>query len=854
MKKEAVTSDKLLNEIKGFSERLKYLQTELNAKTTAAKGLEASLREKEKNEALALAAEESRRRVEELYRTGETNTVQFGGDISDVDDVSLAKEQPDKTDVVEKKDVKEPLSTPMDVAKAFEKDVPTDKNQPEETKEPEKIYSASSELKDTAPEVDAMQDDTSLSIEKRRDTKNDKRRLDGAKSGERAVQIDNNNPRLAGKEKDSRRKENERDGGKGGHDKKNAGKSRKAAARDGATWQSDEDTQINIKKRSGNKKSKAEQQIQKKPEPVRIERAVITTEKITVKELAEKIGKPVSEIIMKLMKMGNFATINQEIDFDTCALVAADYDIELEYKPPKTFEDILAETLDDNDPEELLVPRAPVVTIMGHVDHGKTSLLDAIRNSRVTAGEAGGITQHIGAYQVKCNGRDITFIDTPGHEAFTSMRARGAQVTDIVILVVAADDGIMPQTIEAINHAQAAGVPIIVAINKIDKDTADPDAIISQLTAYNLVPEDWGGDTIVVKVSAKKHLNIDELLEMILLQADVLELRANPGRLAKGVIIEAQVHKGRGPIATVLVQNGTLRVGDCIVAGTAFGNVRALIDDKGRRVDSAGPGQPVEVLGLDEVPSAGDSLVAAKDEKLVRRVADARREKQRAEQRASTRISLDDLFSQISEGQVKELNLIVKADVHGSVEAVKQALSKLSNNEVKVCCIHGGVGAITTTDVNFAAASNAIIIGFNVRPDAAARALAEKEKVDIKLYRIIYDAINEIEAAMRGLSEPTFREVELGKAEVRDTFRVSGVGTIAGCYVQEGKILRNAKVRIVRDGIVIHEGKMASLRRFKDDVKEVASGYECGIGIENYNDIKLGDSIEAFIIEEVEKD
>ena len=551
--------------------------------------------------------------------------------------------------------------------------------------------------------------------------------------------------------------------------------------------------------------------------------------------------------------MGIMATINQQIDFDTCALIAADYDIELEYQPQKTFEDVLQEKADDADEESSLVERPPVVTIMGHVDHGKTSLLDAIRHSSVTAGEAGGITQHIGAYQVTCNGRLITFIDTPGHEAFTSMRARGAQVTDIVILVVAADDGIMPQTVEAINHAKAANVPIIVAINKMDREGANPDRVMQQLTEYGLVPEEWGGDTICVPVSAKTKMNLDTLLEMVLLQADVLELKANPNRMAKGTIIEAQLHKSRGPIATVLVQNGTLKVGDTVVAGLAYGRVRAMMDDKGRRVNSAGPGQPVEVLGFSEVPSAGDVLNAT-DADISRQVAEERRDKLKAEQvKMTSKVSLDDLFSQISEGQVKDLNIIVKADVHGSVEAVKQALEKLSNDEVRVRCIHGGVGAITGSDVMFASASNAIIIGFNVRPDATAKQTAERENVDIRLYRVIYTAIEDIENAMKGMFAPVYKEVELGRISVRNTFKVSGIGTIAGAYVQDGKVQRNAQVRVVRDGIVIHEGKISSLKRFKDDVKEVAAGYECGIGLENFNDIREGDIIEAFVMEETKR-
>ena len=581
---------------------------------------------------------------------------------------------------------------------------------------------------------------------------------------------------------------------------------------------------------------------------------MITGDAITVKELSEKIGKPAAEIIKKLFLLGIMATINQDIDFDTCELIASDYNITLEKQVAKTFEDVLADNAEEKDSEDQLVPRPPVVTIMGHVDHGKTSLLDAFRHSSVAAGEAGGITQHIGAYTVMCNGRQITFIDTPGHEAFTSMRARGAQVTDIVILVVAADDGIMPQTIEAINHAKAAGVPIIVAINKIDRPNADPERVTQQLTEYGLVSEDWGGDTIVVPVSAKQKTNLDTLLEMVLLQADVMELKANPNRLAKGTIVEAKLDKSRGPIATVLVQNGTLKKGDTIIAGTAFGRVRAMIDDKGRTVNTAGPSCPVEILGFNEVPEAGDIMNVADADKLTRQVAEERRDKIKAAQiKAKERVSLDDLFSQMAEGDLKDLNIIVKADVQGSVEAIKQAFEKLSNEEVRVRVIHGAVGAITESDIVFASASNAIVIGFNVRPDAAAKAAAEKEKVDVRTYRVIYSAIEDIQAAMKGMFKPVFKEVDMGRAAVRNTFRISGVGTVAGAYVQDGKITRSAQVRVVRDGVILYDGKLAALKRFKDDVKEVAAGYECGISFENFNDVREGDIIEAYSMEQVEK-
>jgi len=610
-----------------------------------------------------------------------------------------------------------------------------------------------------------------------------------------------------------------------------------------------DDEQRFRKQRSGKKQDKAQTKI----ETVKIDHAVMTTEMITVKDLTEKLGKPAGEIIKRLFMLGIMATINNEIDFDTANLVAQEFDIELEYKPGKTLDETITEAADSVDNEEDLIIRPPVVTIMGHVDHGKTSLLDKIRSTSVTKTEAGGITQHIGAYTVMCDGRQITFLDTPGHEAFTTMRARGAQTTDIAILVVAADDGIMPQTVESINHAKAANVPIIVAVNKMDKPTANPDKIMQQLTEYELVPEEWGGSTIVTKVSALTGDGIDNLLEMILLVADVNEYKANPNRQAKGVIIEAKLDKGRGPVATVLVQNGTLRVGDAIVAGTAYGRIRAMINDKGKRIDEAGPSTPVEVIGFGEVPNAGDILNVVDDDRLSRLVAEERRDKLKAAQlKAASKVTLDDLFNQISTGDIKELNVIIKADVMGSVEAVKQSVEKLSTPEVKVHSIHGGVGAINETDVMLASASNAIIIGFNVRPDALARTAAEREKVDIRLYRVIYNAIEDITAAIKGMLAPKFREIVLGHAQVRQTFRVSGVGTIAGAYVTDGTVRRNASVRLLRDNVVIFEGKLSSLKRFKDDAREVATGYECGIGLENYNDVKENDVIECFIDEQIE--
>lgn len=579
--------------------------------------------------------------------------------------------------------------------------------------------------------------------------------------------------------------------------------------------------------------------------------AVLIPEMVTVKELAEKLGKQSSDIIKSLMLKGVMATANQEIEFDTASEIALEYNVLVEKEPERDLvEEFFAEEPDD---EADLVTRSPIVVVMGHVDHGKTSLLDAIRESNVTSREAGGITQHIGASVVTINDHDITFLDTPGHEAFTAMRLRGAMATDIAILVVAADDGVMPQTIEAINHAKAAGVQIIVAVNKIDKPGANQDRVKQELVEYGLIAEDWGGDTICVPVSAIEKTNLDQLLEMILLVSEMEELKANPNKKASGTIVEAQLDKGRGPVATVLIQNGTLKVGDSIIAGTAYGRIRAMIDDKGRRVKSAGPSTPVEILGLSEVPVAGDAFFTAKNEREARHVADKviERNREKLMQNTPQKVTLDDLFSQIQSGDVKELNIVVKADVQGSVEAVKQSLVKLSNEEVMIKVIHGGVGAINESDVMLASASNAIIIGFNVRPEASAKTVADAEQIDMRLYRIIYNAIEDIEAAMKGMLDPEYREKVIGHAEVRQTFKVSGVGTIAGSYVTDGKFTRHAKIRLVRDGIVIYEGELASLKRFKDDVKEVNTGYECGIMLNKFNDIKEGDVFEAFIMEEI---
>lgn len=557
-------------------------------------------------------------------------------------------------------------------------------------------------------------------------------------------------------------------------------------------------------------------------------------------------------MIKKLLFLGVMATINQEIDMDAIMLIAGEYGVEVEVKIP--VEEDSFETVEETDEEEDLVVRPPVVTIMGHVDHGKTTLLDAIRKTNVTGGEAGGITQHIGAYQVEINNKKITFLDTPGHEAFTLMRARGAQVTDITIIVVAADDGIMPQTIEAINHAKAAGVPIIVAVNKIDKPEANPDKIKQEMTEYELVPEEWGGDTIFVEVSAKQRIGLEGLLEMILLVAEVNEFKANPNKRARATVIEAELDKGKGPVARILVQHGTLRIGDAFVAGNCFGRVRAMVNDRGRRLKEAGPSTPVEITGLTEVPLAGDPFMVFEDERKARAIADRRAIKHRqSEMGANTRVTLDDLFNHIKEGEIKDLNVIIKADVQGSSEALKGSLAKIDIEGVRVKIIHSGVGAITESDVILAAASNAIVIGFNVRPDPQAEATIAQEKVDVRMHRVIYNVIDEIEQAMKGMLDPVYKEVVIGHAEVRNVFKVTKVGAIAGCMITDGKVTRSAEARVVRSGIVVYTGKIDSLKRFKDDAKEVAQGYECGITLERFSDIKEGDVIEAFVMESVER-
>ncbi len=608
----------------------------------------------------------------------------------------------------------------------------------------------------------------------------------------------------------------------------------------------DEEVNKGAKKKKKNKKD-----AKRNEEETEVETVVEIGETITVKELAEKLKKPTAEVIKTLIFTGVMAGINQEIDFETAEKVCDKYEVLIAKKEETAELDVLEM---EEDKEENLQKRPPIVTVMGHVDHGKTSLLDAIRKAKVTATEAGGITQHIGAYTVNVNGEDITFLDTPGHEAFTAMRARGAQITDVVILVVAADDGIMPQTKEAISHCKAADVPMVVAINKIDRPGANIDKVKQELTEYGLVAEDWGGDTICVPVSAKQGEGISTLLEMVLLTAEMLELKANPDRKAKGTVIEAKLDKGRGAVASLLVQNGTLHVGDSILVGSTYGRIRAMFDDTGKKIKSAGPSIPVEILGLSEVPAAGDRFNQVKDEKTARNMAEIRKQKEKNESlNARHRVSLEDLYSQIKEGTVKELDIIVKADVQGSVEAIRQSLEKLSTDDVKVRVIHGGVGAITETDITLATASNAIVIGFNVRPDTNAVNAAEKEGVDVKTYRIIYDAIEDVKSAMIGMLEPEYKEVVLGKAEVRETYKISSVGTIAGAYVLDGKITRNSDVRIIRDGIVIFESTLASLKRFKDDAKEVRSGYECGLSVEKFNDIKEGDIIEAYTMEAIER-
>ena len=603
-----------------------------------------------------------------------------------------------------------------------------------------------------------------------------------------------------------------------------------------------------------NKRRQEEQEkmkrLQRQQELKKIQLKVMIPDEINVGELASRLKRTAADVIKELLKLGVMANISQTIDFDTAAIVAEEMGAKVEKEVHVTIEEKLFDESEDK--EENLEPRSPVIVVMGHVDHGKTSLLDRIRKTDVAAGEAGGITQHIGAYRVKVNGRPITFLDTPGHAAFTSMRARGAKITDIAILVVAADDGIMPQTIEAINHAKAAEIPIIVAVNKIDKENADPDRVLQQLTEHGLVPEEWGGETIVCKISAKQGIGIENLLEMVLLTADMQELKANPNRQAKGAVIEAKLDRGRGPVATVLVQNGTLHAGDTVIAGKAVGRVRVMTDERGRKLENAGPSVPVEIIGLGEVPDAGDIFYAVDNERMARELVEQRKEKEKEERnKAMQKVTLENLFDTIQQGNMKELNIIIKADVMGSVEAVRSSLLKLSNEEVRVNVIHGAVGAINESDVMLAAASNAIIVGFNVRPERVAADSAHDQDVEIRLYRVIYDCIEEMEQAMKGMLDPKFKEVVVGHAEIRQTFKVSGIGTIAGAYVQDGKIVRSCEVRIVRDGIVIHEGHLNSLKRFKDDAKEVTAGYECGMGIENYNDLKEGDIIESCVMEQI---
>ncbi len=627
------------------------------------------------------------------------------------------------------------------------------------------------------------------------------------------------------------------------HPDEKRGASKKALITRNYTGDYDEDRVVR-KARSGKKGEQHTQVVAQK-----ITHAVITTQEVAIKVLSEKIGVSASEIIKQLFKEGIMKTINDTVDFDYAAYIASMYEVTLELQVAKTAEEIVVEGEDDGLVDD--TKRPPIVTVMGHVDHGKTSLLDAIRNTSVTSGEAGGITQHIGAYTVTAHGEPITFIDTPGHAAFTAMRARGAKITDVAIIVVAADDGVMPQTVEAINHAKAAEVSIIVAINKMDKPHIDPDRVKQQLTEYELLAEEWGGDTIMVPVSAKTGMGLDKLLESVLLVTELKELKANPKKRATGTVIEAKLDKGRGPVASILVSNGTLNVGDSLIAGSATGKIRAMFDDKGRKVKSAGPSMPVEVLGFSEVPQAGDYMFVA-DEKLVKKAAEERKDKIKLENaRQTPAMNLGDLFGRISLGQLKNLNIILKTDVQGSLEALKSSLEKISNDEVVVSCIHGGVGGINETDIMLAKASQAIIIGFNVRADSNAKVLAEKEGVDVRLYSVIYDAVDDVTAAMKGMLAPKFREQITGTVEVREVFKISGVGSVAGCYVTNGKAIRGGKVRIYRNNVSVYDGNIAALKRFKDDVKEVASGYECGISIENYNDIKVGDIFEIYQMEEI---
>ncbi|MDO4170719.1 MAG: translation initiation factor IF-2 [Lachnospiraceae bacterium] len=685
--------------------------------------------------------------------------------------------------------------------------------------------------------------------EKKQDRNMEKKQSNNQQKGQQPKRVDNQNHEGA---KKGFKKRNKNTQNRNGQNVQNDSNNRKFKKKNKFKNNNNENKQQNRKK----KKTGPGAFI--KPEPVKKEVEKVEFAKIpetlTLKELADAIKIPANDIIKKLLLSGGgLVNLNTELSFERAEEIALEYDVIVEKEEQV---DVIEELLKDTeDPEDSLVGRPPVVCVMGHVDHGKTSLLDAIRSTSVTSGEAGGITQHIGASVVENDGQKITFLDTPGHEAFTSMRMRGAQSTDIAILVVAADDGVMPQTIEAINHAKAAEVEIIVAVNKIDKESANIERVKQELTEYELIPEDWGGSTVFVPVSAHTKEGIDDLLEMITLTAEMLELKANPNRKARGIVIEAELDKGRGPVATVLVQKGTLHVGDSIAIGNTYGRVRAMIDDKGRRVKVAKPSTPVEILGLNDVPMAGEVCMAMENEREARNVADAfvAYNREKLIENTKSQLSLDDLFNQIQAGSVKELNIVVKADVQGSVEAVKQSLVKLSNDEVTVKVIHGGVGAINESDVSLASASNAIIIGFNVRPDNTAKIVAEREKVDLRLYRVIYNAIEDIEAAMKGMLDPVFEEKITGHGEVRQTFRASGVGTIAGTYVVDGSILRNSKGRIVRDGIVIFEGELASLKRFNDDVKEVKAGYECGIVFEKYNDIKEGDQIESFIMEEVKR-
>ena len=839
------TANVVKTDAKTLLERIKADRDALNELLSAAKATETRLMEKEQREQREQAEKEKAERLKKFLESGESNA--YVGDAADQERVAMAQDMP-KPPAEEKPQpepaapAETPAPQPTPVAAPVQP-ATTPVQKPAYVARPDdRGRTEDRPRRDNGPRpagTDRRPADgrPAASDRPRRDNGPRLDRPQGGPSGSRAVII---NPSAGSRDQNKNRNNNN-------YDKDKKAKNKKAMQKENGpsvVW--DEYGTMGNRRKGKNSKQEVV-----KPAPVVIDHAVITSETITVKELSEKIGKPAAEIIKKLFLLGIMATINQDIDFDTCELIASDYNITLEQQIAKSYEDVLADNAQEEDREDQLQPRPPVVTIMGHVDHGKTSLLDAFRHSNVTAGEAGGITQHIGAYTVRINGNPITFLDTPGHAAFTSMRARGAMCTDVAILVVAADDGIMPQTIEAINHAKAAEIPIVVAVNKMDKPGANPDRILTQLTEHDLVPAEWGGDTEVCRISAKTGMGIDELLETVILTAELRELKANPNRSAKGTVIEARLDKTRGPIATLLVQNGTLNQGDTIIAGTSVGHVRVMTDDKGRSIKHAGPSVPVEITGLGEVPAPGDAFEAVKDERMARELVEQRKQKAKDElAKQRSKVTLENLFDQMKKGEMKELNVLVKADVQGSAEAVKANLSKLSNDEVAVKVIHSGVGAINESDILLASTANAIIVGFNVRPDAAAAVSAQRADVDIRLYSVIYECLEEIESAMKGMLAPKYREVVIGHAEVRVLYKVSAIGTVAGCYVKDGKVTRDSKVRVLRDNVVIYTGELGSLQRFKDSVKEVAANFECGMSVAKYNDLKEGDIFECFVMEQ----